>query len=291
LEVEQEPFHPGLSRPASVVEGCNASTTFSTGLVNVFPPDDADKFIDIDCRVNTAAYDPNDKQAVPTGYGAAHYVAPNTPLEYTIRFQNTGNDTAFTVVLRDTLSAWLDPATVRPSASSHPYTWNLSGTGYLTFTFDNILLPDTATNLDASHGFIKYAIWPKDSVPLESVVLNRAGIYFDFNPPIITNETMHTLGKNFLVSSTWQPARAQYRVQVTPNPMGDEARLEVLGLPDRLGDFRLQVFDLQGNVVRDLSATTPFFVLKKENLPVGMYFFRVLEEGKLVGSGKLIRAD
>lgn len=288
MEVEQEPFHPGLSRPASVVEGCNASTTFSTGMVNMFPPDDADKFIDVDCRENTAAYDPNDKQAVPTGYGTAHYVEPNSPLEYTIRFQNTGNDTAFTVVLRDTLSAWLDPTTVRPGASSHTYTWDLSGTGHLTFTFENILLPDTATNLEASQGFVKYTIWPKDSVPLESQVLNRAGIYFDFNPPIITNQTLHTLGRNFIVSSTWHPERPQYRVQVMPNPMGDEARLTVLGLPREIGDFRLQVFDLQGNAVRDLRGSTPVFTLKKEGLPSGMYFFRVLAEGALVGSGKVV---
>lgn len=288
MELEQEPFHPGLSRPASVVEGCNASATFSTGMVNVFPPDDLDKFISIDCRPNTAAYDPNDKQAVPTGYGTAHYVEPNTRLEYTIRFQNTGNDTAFTVVLRDTLSAWLDPATVRPGASSHPYSWDLSGTGHLTFTFENILLPDTATNLEASQGFVQYTIWPKDSVPLESQVLNRAGIYFDFNPPIITNQTLHTLGRNFIVSSTWQPERPQYRVKVMPNPMGDEARLTVLGLPEQFGDFRLQVFDLQGNAVRDMASATPVFLLKKAELPSGVYFFRVLAEGRLVGSGKVV---
>ena len=82
--------------------------------------------------------------------------------------------------------------------------------------------------------------------------------------------------------------RAQYRVQLSPNPMGDEARLEVLGLPDGFGDFRLQVFDLQGNAVRDLASATPVFVLKKERLPSGMYFFRVLAEGKLVGSGKVV---
>ncbi|HND88193.1 MAG TPA: T9SS type A sorting domain-containing protein, partial [Saprospiraceae bacterium] len=287
MEVEQEPFHPGLSRPASWVEGCNASTTFSTGMVNVYPPDDADKFIDVYCIENTAAYDPNDKQALPTGYGTAHYVSPNTPLEYLIRFQNTGNDTAFTVVLRDTLSPWLDPATVRPGAASHPYTWDLSGTGFLTFRFEHILLPDTATNPDASHSFVQYTIWPKEGTPLESQVLNRAGIYFDFNPPIITNQTWHTLGRNFMISSTWQPRRPDYQVRVQPNPASEEARLEVLGLPDAPGDFLLQVFDAQGHVLRHLSGSTPAFVLQAQGLPSGLYFFQVLADGKLVGSGKL----
>ncbi|MBP6811684.1 MAG: hypothetical protein KA138_09190, partial [Saprospiraceae bacterium] len=108
LEVEQEPFHPGLSAPALSVEACTTGPTFSMGFVTQFPPDDADEFVDIQCLENTGSYDPNDKQGFPKGYGSAHYIRPGTPLEYLIRFQNTGNDTAFTVRIVDTLSAWLD---------------------------------------------------------------------------------------------------------------------------------------------------------------------------------------
>ncbi|MCB0556652.1 MAG: hypothetical protein KDD02_24110, partial [Phaeodactylibacter sp.] len=64
----------------------------------------------------------NDKQGFPRGYGDEHYIYPGTDLEYLVRFQNTGNDTAFLVVIRDTLSEFLDIATVRPGAASHPYT-------------------------------------------------------------------------------------------------------------------------------------------------------------------------
>lgn len=58
-----------------------------------------------------------------------------------IRFQNTGNDTAFLVVIRDQLPPELDPAGVRPGAASHPYRFEMVGKDQLSFTFSNILLP------------------------------------------------------------------------------------------------------------------------------------------------------
>jgi uncharacterized repeat protein (TIGR01451 family) len=207
LEVEQEPFHPGQSSPAVSVEGCTIGASFSTGFVNIFPANDADEFIDIHCIANTAAFDPNDKQGYPLGYGTQHYVRPGTPLEYQVRFQNTGNDTAFTVRIVDTLSAWLDPSTFRPSASSHQYTWDLTGAGVVTFLFENILLADSNVNEPASHGFIKFGIDHRANAPLETVIENTAEIYFDFNDPIITNTTYHRLGENFLSLGLWQPRK------------------------------------------------------------------------------------
>ncbi|MBL7808978.1 MAG: hypothetical protein JNN28_14260, partial [Saprospiraceae bacterium] len=165
LEVEQVPFHPGFSYPSISVEGCTTNPVFSTGFVNMFPQDDLDPYLDIHCQANTGSYDPNDKTGYPLGYGANHYIRPGTPLEYLIRFQNTGNDTAFTVRIEDTLSQWLDPATLRPGASSHAYTWNLSGAGLLTFLFENILLPDSNVNEPASHGYVKFTINHKADAP------------------------------------------------------------------------------------------------------------------------------
>ncbi|MEL6837496.1 MAG: DUF11 domain-containing protein, partial [Bacteroidota bacterium] len=123
LEAQQEPFHPGFSNPTVVIEGCgtNEQGATSLGFVNQLHNDEEDFYIDVDCRPITAAYDPNDKQAEPFGYGEEHYILPDRSLEYTIRFQNTGNDTAQTVIIRDTLSEFLDLSTLRAGVSSHPY--------------------------------------------------------------------------------------------------------------------------------------------------------------------------
>jgi len=116
----------------------------------------------------TNSHDPNDKSLMPIGKNAANTILQNdSVLLYTIRFQNTGNDTAFTVVVKDTLSPYLDPATIVPGASSHPYTFDLSGNGILTFRFDNIMLPDSNVNEPTSHGYFNYSIKQKKNNPLE----------------------------------------------------------------------------------------------------------------------------
>ncbi len=286
LEVDQAPFHPGNSQPSLSVEGCSASAAFSTGFVTQFPNDDADPWLDIDCRQNIGAYDPNDKQGFPVGYGASHYIRPGTEIEYLIRFQNTGTDTAFTVRVVDTLSAWLDPATVRPGASSHEYKFDLTGPGIVEFLFENILLPDSNVNESASNGFVKFSILPRTYAPLETVIENEAAIYFDFNDPVVTNTVFHRLGENFIVA-TWQPFVPGAEVKVSPNPFGDEAILEVKGLRSS-APLRLRVFDLQGIVVGEMETPNAIFNLRKNTWPAGVYLFSVFQEGKIVGSGKLM---
>ncbi|MBK6995433.1 MAG: T9SS type A sorting domain-containing protein [Lewinellaceae bacterium] len=290
LEVEQEPFHPGLSAPALSVEACTTGPTFSMGFVTQFPPDDADEFVDIHCLENTGSYDPNDKQGFPKGYGSAHYIRPGTPLEYLIRFQNTGNDTAFTVRIVDTLSAWLDPSSIRPGASSHPYTWDLTGYGALSFLFENILLPDSNVNEPLSHGFVKFTINHQATAPLETVIENTAEIYFDFNDAIVTNTTFHRLGEDFVTVGLWQPKQPEYEVLVSPNPFSDAAILEIKGLRQNSA-LRLQVFDLQGKLQMEMDSEAPVFQLKKGRLAAGVYLFKIEQGGVTVGNGKLVIQD
>ncbi|MEK7254395.1 MAG: AbrB/MazE/SpoVT family DNA-binding domain-containing protein, partial [Bacteroidota bacterium] len=232
LEAEQEPNFPGgWSAPSVTVEGCGgAGGSVSFGFVNQFPQDDGSPFVDIHCRQNVGSYDPNDKQAFPQGYHAQHFIEANTELEYLIRFQNTGTDTAFQVVVLDTLSPFLDPATVRPGASSHAYQFELLGSGILKFTFNDILLPDSNVNEPASHGFVQFRLAQRPDVPPGSVIENSAAIYFDFNPPVLTNTTWHTVGQDFVLVETAEPAGGgAVRVAVFPNPFRSAATLELQG--------------------------------------------------------------
>ncbi|HRI58972.1 MAG TPA: SprB repeat-containing protein [Saprospiraceae bacterium] len=285
LEVDQVAFHPGISMPSLSVEGCSANPAFSTGFVTQFAVNDADPWVDIDCTANTGSYDPNDKQGFPVGYGAAHYIRLGTELEYLIRFQNTGTDTAFTVRVVDTLSAWLDPATIRPGASSHPYQFNLSGSGIAEFLFENILLPDSNVNQAASNGFVKFSILHRADAPLETVIENDAAIYFDFNDPVITNTTFHRLGENFVLRA-WHPIVPGAEVSVAPNPLSEEAILTVKGLRNN-APLRLRVLDQQGVVVSEMETPGAVFNLKRGHWPAGVYLFQVFQDGKLIGSGKL----
>lgn len=200
MEVEQVPNHPGNSHPAATVEGCgvNGGGTFSLGFVPQFAQDDADYFLDRDCQENVGSYDPNDKRGFPKGFCDNHIIHPNTDLEYQIRFQNTGTDTAFNVIIKDTLSQHLDLTTLRPGASSHSYDFELLGQGVVQFTFQDILLPDSNVNEAASHGFVKFKIAQRADLPFGTILENEAAIYFDFNEPIITNQVFHTIGEGYV---------------------------------------------------------------------------------------------
>jgi uncharacterized repeat protein (TIGR01451 family) len=136
----------------------------------------------------TGSFDPNDKAESNAGSIPLSFVTNGHSLQYTIRFQNTGTDTAFTVVVRDTLSQRLEAGTLEMVTASHPYTLNIENGVNLAWTFPNILLPDSNRNEPASHGLIVYRIRPKSDLTKGEIVHNTASIYFDYNLPIVTND-------------------------------------------------------------------------------------------------------
>jgi uncharacterized repeat protein (TIGR01451 family) len=287
IEANQEPLFPGLSQPQLSVEGCTTAGTFSTGFLGQFAVNDNPPTVDIDCTVNSGPFDPNDKQGFPVGYGDDHYIRPGTDIEYLIHFQNIGTDTAFNIVVLDTLSNWLDISTVRPGASSFPYFFEIKSSNILAFNFFNIQLPDSTTNAMGSTGFFKFRISPADTVPLETDIYNSAAIYFDYNQPVITNTTQHRIGENFVLVGVWEPTQPQYEVLVAPNPMTATAQIIIKGAPAS-GQYRLRVFDMQGRVVVEMPGSTPQFMIKKGDLNEGIYLFGVELDGNLIGKGKMI---
>lgn len=201
LEALQHPLHPGNSFPNKTIERCGNIYNWTPGLFGLLPDDDFDSHRDIYCGIATSSYDPNDKTPYPTGTGDSNYVYLDQTMDYRIRFQNTGNDTAFTVVIRDTLNINFDIFSVVSGVSSHPYTFEIYGPRVLQWTFDDILLPDSTTNLEGSKGFVHFKVDPVDGSPEGTVLNNTAHIYFDYNEAIVTNTTMNVLS-DFLPEST-----------------------------------------------------------------------------------------
>ena len=140
-------------------------------------------------RTVTGSYDPNDKTAfTSSGQSATEYlIAQDEWIDYVIRFQNTGTDTAFTVVITDTLEADLDMASYVQGAASHPFTVSFKPNRVVEWRFANILLPDSTTNEPLSHGAVGFRIRPVLPVLPGTVLSNAADIYFDFNAPVRTN--------------------------------------------------------------------------------------------------------
>lgn len=195
VEVNQAAYHPYFAQVSATLAGCGALGAITGNAVTQFSLSEFALTDAVSCSPTVAAFDPNDKAAEPVGLTANHYIDSLQPIDYKIRFQNTGTDTAFTVVVRDTLSPALDIATFIPGAASHPYTYAIEGGSHtvLVFTFSNILLPDSFVNEPASNGFFQFKIGQMPGNVEGTSIDNTAAIYFDFNPPVITNSVHHTV--------------------------------------------------------------------------------------------------
>lgn len=149
--------------------------------------------------VVTASFDPNIKQNYvgETLSGGAIY-EDDTTMDYLIHFQNIGTDTAYTVVIRDTLDvAHLDVTTLRGFTSSHDMQVEYEGEDVLIFRFENIYLVDSLTNEEESQGWVGFQI---DLLPDQNIgteISNQAAIFFDFNAPIITNDVVNIIDQHF----------------------------------------------------------------------------------------------
>jgi Secretion system C-terminal sorting domain len=139
-----------------------------------------------------AGYDPNEIIVSPSGYIPASV----TKLEYTINFENTGNDTAFNIYIIDSLSDYVDPKSFRILAASAKMTTTMLHSGIhniLKFDFPNINL------LDSSHqgqcdGMVRFSINTYGGLGNGTTIFNHAGIYFDDNDVVMTNTVEDIVG-------------------------------------------------------------------------------------------------
>ncbi len=146
------------------------------------------------CFVVGNSYDPNSKEVYPHGAGTAGFIPDSTSrLEYLINFQNMGTAAAQNIVVVDTLDADLDVSTLEIISSSHSQTTTLLPGNILKFNFSNIMLPDSAHDEPNSHGYVKYSIALNAGLSPGTQLTNTAYIYFDYNPPVITNTALNTI--------------------------------------------------------------------------------------------------
>lgn len=236
---------------------------------------------DFGSHVVNCSMDPNEKSVVPAGILPQHYTLMSDTLAYTILFQNTGTDTAYTVVIRDTIDSNLDLNTLRLEVASHSVITEVSMlTRVAKFTFNNILLVDSNMNEPLSHGFVRYTIQPEAGLPANTVVYNEAGIYFDFNLPVITNQTFNTLVYVLPVGISENALPASGAV-VIPNPFNEKARL-VFDNKNR-GLMHVQIYSVNGQLIIDKLFRESEIVFTNRMFESGMYMYRLVsEQGKTV---------
>lgn len=302
LEVDNHPDRP--TTPAVFAELGDCPTGVRPQFFVVpYETFDDNVATDVECIVIVNSYDPNDKQVAPLGILAQHYVTSNSMLEYKIRFQNTGTDTAYRVEVIDTLSEHIDLASLQLGSASHAYEFYVDGANTPVFhwVFNDINLVDSLTNEPASHGHLKFKVAMKKGLAEETTITNFADIYFDYNDPIRTNSPFVTLKDNWpssledptivingdtlgIVGSV--PLLADHLTSLYPNPITDELIIDLP--PNTNSKVQIEIYDLYGErvAVKQLNGTTTTLPL---DLPNGIYMYR-LNFNNRIESGKIIVA-
>lgn len=271
MPFETRTFNSSFTLPGpGTILYTNTTAAFVDGSGNPLSVDTFYNAITVRC-----AYDPNDKSVTPEGVGANNRVDMDTELRYLIRFQNTGNDTAFSILVTDTISPGLNINSLYVIATSHVCWIEKIGGELMRFHFDDILLPDSNVNEPASHGYIYFRIKGNPANADPTVVTNKANIYFDFNPPIVTNSTLTTFS-----SSTVGISEVDYNeigsINLLPHPMIESTLLLFDGNKDHA--HLLELMDISGrNVAVNKTFKGTSYLLQRESLSSGTYLIKITD--------------
>ena len=237
--------------------------------------EDADNHIDM-CYPVINSYDPNIKSVSPQGFGSDGFISNNQTMYYYIQFQNTGNAEAIDIHIIDSLDTDLNLQSLKIISSSHPMELDIIYNRVLDFRFNNINLPDSNSNEPASHGYVIYEIEQNANLPVWTEITNTANIYFDFNPPIVTNTTLNTIR-----SSTGIEDMTSYPLTIYPNPA--TTQLTITGYTPAY----LKLCNTLGQTVAEENNTNKLLL---GTLPQGLYVLQLFDaKGGLVKAEKVVK--
>ena len=310
LIAQQSSDHPGMSNPSIAVEGCTTGDNSSVGQVTQFPENDQDPFVSIDVQEASGSEEQVELRGYPKGYRDS-IITPNTDITYIISFKNFGTDTISRVVIRDTLSEYLDNTAIFPGTSSHPYDFEVYNNGILKITFDEIQLqPNSSAEESLTRGFVKFRIAQKPDNPVGASIFNSAAVYFDYFDPVMTNTVHHVIDcidyfpsdfqdpeagclelsedhTIFIISDIDEPGNLpEVKINVYPNPFFELATIEIeeAWYPE----VEMKVFDAFGRIVRNERFSGTHYDFYRKNLPSGLYMYKLESEGQTINTGKLI---
>lgn len=185
-----------------------------------------------------AAYDPNDKtEAHGRQIIFEEFDVTTDELTYTIRFENEGNAEAFDVRITDTLDAQIDETSIRMIDASHDYVLTRID-NELEWFFEDINLPPSVPNTLIGHGHVTFKAKLKPGIQVGSIVPNYASIYFDTNPPIVTD----VFETEFVEPLSINEFSSQFSIY--PNPTNG-----LINIQSKKDFNAWQIIDLQGKVI------------------------------------------
>ena len=213
------------------------------------------------------SYDPNDKMESHGSKIVHSSFTANDYLRYTIRFENTGTFSAENVRVNDLLNSKLDETSIKMINSSHAYTLNRTG-NELNWNFNDINLPPSVPNTTIGHGYITFEIKPKPGYVVGDIIPNTASIFFDFNPPIITN----TFNTEF-VTTLSIPKFNDSQFVIFPNPTSGILNILSKGNIEIIES--ISISNVLGDILKETKVNMSSSEIDMSNLQKGLYFINI----------------
>jgi len=272
-----------LSSPAHIhyqVDNPSSGTLTAGDTVNTFytitpKSGDVDTINNFEIIIDTVrdGCDPNEMSVSPAGN-----IYAGTKLQYTINFTNTGNDTTFNIYVMDTISDNVDVQSLRLVTASN--TMNIAmlksgGHNIVKFDFPAINLLDSMDHPNQCSGAVIFNINTKAGLPNGTTIFNHAGVFFDYNPVVITNTVENIIGFPASASNV-QPAAGN--VYVYPNPANDVLTIKI----DNASYNSFTISNTLGEVFVKRSPTASQMSVDVKSLPGGVYFITLKGESGVV---------
>jgi len=136
----------------------------------------------------------------------------------------------------------------------------------MTFTFSNINLPDSTSDPLGSNGFVRFKFNQQPNLPVGTIITATAAMYFDYNPPVITN-----MARNEIALPTGLKEE-NFEFSMRPNPASDFVNIQLV----EGGIHQLILSDISGKQLMKMNASGSV-KMDVSSLPCGVYLVEITE--------------
>lgn len=221
------------------------------------------------------SYDPNDITVLEGSQIPVENI--DEYLHYIIRYQNTGNFYAERVRVENILDDKLDWSTFQLESFSHSNRVEIKDGNQVSFIFNAIYLASSDVDEEGSKGYIAYKIKPKSTAALGDIFNNTANIFFDFNPPIVTN----TVTTEVVDTTLQTPDFSVDDIKIFPNPTKSIVTINT----DQMVT-KVEIYNQVGQVVFNGNAV---YEINVSNFMNGIYFLRITNNYNQVITKKIVK--
>ena len=188
-------------------------------------------------------------------------------IKYHINFQNDLNDTVVNVTVIDSIHSLLDIRKVVIGGATHPYKFEVNN-NKLIWHLKNINLPSQSIDSNRSKGSVSFNIYTNKSAKEGDTIVNQALVYYDYNPPKVTNKT------NIVVKpKTTITIKESKSFVIYPNPSKGVIKIQTNNNSNKL--VNMELYDRMGVVVYNSIVNLEEELEFPDSLSNGIYLIKI----------------